>query len=204
MANIGIWPSQLKFRSMNFRQETKTKSTQTASGRVIRATTSTTRWACTIQFPVRSVAEHKTLQGFIALAQGPLNDFEIQLTDVSTSASSLAGSVNAGPTGNYSAGSTAIEIQTNQSSANVLKSGDVVRFANHSKVYMVTSDINTNVSGIATLNIQPALIEAVVTSEAITCSDVYFKMALANDIQEYNYRTDGFVEYEMDLIEVFG
>jgi hypothetical protein len=203
MANIGIFPAQLKFRSMNFKQETKTKITQTASGRTIRATGSTTRWSVTIQMPVRTIEEHKTLQGFIALTQGPLNDFEIVLTNISQSSGALGSSVSAGASGAHSAGDTSINIITNYGDATVLKSGDVVRFAGHSKVYMVTSDINTDSAGGAVLNIQPALIENVANLESMIVHNVPFKMALNNDVQEYNYRTDGFVEYEMDLIEVF-
>lgn len=188
---------------MNFKQETKTKVTQTASGRTVRATGSTTRWSVTIQMPVRSVEEHKTLQGFIALTQGPLNDFDIVLPNISQSSSALAGTVTTFVSGAHSAGDTTVNITSNHSNATIFKAGDVVRFNVHSKVYMITSDINTDSAGAAVLNIQPALIENLIDTEAMYVHNVPFKMALNNDVQEYNYRTDGYVEYEMDLIEVF-
>jgi len=193
---------------MNFKQETKTKVTQTASGRTVRATNSTTRWSVTIQMPVRTVTEHKTLQGFVALAQGPLNDFEIVLPEVSYSSSAVASTLICNTIGNHNAGRTDINIYANYNNTTILKQGDVIKFgdptlASHSKVYMVTTDINTDSAGYAILNIQPGLIEYVANSTPLTTNAVPFKMALNNDVQEYNYRVDGYVDYEMDLVEVF-
>jgi len=204
MAYIGIMPTAIKFRSMNFKQQTKTKITQTASGRTIRATGSTTRWSVTIQMPVRTIAEHKVLQGFLALTQGPLNSFNITLPGISENSSPVADSVTGGANAIHAPGDTSINITTNQGDATVLKAGDVVRFSGHNKVYMVTTDVNTDSAGYAVLNIQPGLVESVTYLESAVFNDVPFTMALNNDVQEYNYRTDGYVEYEMDLIEVFG
>lgn len=202
MANIGTFPSSPGFSAANFKQNTITKRTQTSSGRQIRSTNSTTLWSGTLVFPIMSQAEFRPIQAFIALAQGSLNEFDIVIPIVSTSQSANGATVTATVDGAHSAGDTTINIATDVNNGNVLKAGDIVRFANHTKVYMVTSDINTDTAGGAVLNIQPALTEALVDTESVTTNNVPFRMILSADEQEFNYRTDGLVSYEIDVEEV--
>ena len=51
MAYIGTFPTSPGFQSVNFSMNTSTKRTQAASGRIIRATNSTTVFGGTLQFP---------------------------------------------------------------------------------------------------------------------------------------------------------
>ena len=83
----------------------------------------------------------------------------------------------------------------------MLKAGDIVRFANHTKVYMATTDVNTDSAGLAVLNIKPALITALVDEEAVTTNNVPFRMIMSTDTQEFNYRTDNLIAYEIDIEE---
>ena len=66
---------------------------------------------------------------------------------------------------------------------------------------MASTDINTDSAGGAVLNIKPGLVEALTDEEGITSTNVPFRMILNNDVQEFNYRTDELVEYEIDVIE---
>lgn len=202
MAVIGTFPSSPGFSAANFKQNTITKKTQTASGRVIRATNSTTLWSGTLAFPVMSLAEFRPVQAFVALAQGPLNEFDIVIPTVSTSQADNPGTLTATVNGNQGAGATAVSISTNKNSTVVLKAGDVIRFTNHTKVYMVTADATTNGSGNVDVSIAPALVQNVSNTESITTTNVPFRMILSNDIQEFNYRTDNRIAYEIDVEEV--
>ena len=206
MAYIGNFPSSPGFTSANFRQNTLTKTTQTQSGRSIRITNSTTLWRATLAFPPMTQAEFRPVQAFIALAQGPLNEFDIVIPTVSQSQAALAGSLVASVDGDSAsanvAGDTTININTNLASSNALKAGDVVRFQNHTKVYMVTADVNTDSNGNAIMNIQPALVESVSNAETITTNNVPFRMHLVNDLQEFTYNTNQLVNYEIDVDEV--
>jgi hypothetical protein len=67
---------------------------------------------------------------------------------------------------------------------------------------MCTTDINTDGSNKATINIQPALVEDLSNAESVTVHNVPFRMILSNDVQEFQYRTDGLVNYEIDVEEV--
>lgn len=206
MAYIGNFPSSPGFVSANFKQNTLTKQTKTQSGRSIRTTSSTTLWSGTLTFPPMTQAEFRPIQAFVALAQGSLNEFDIVIPTVSQSQAALAGSliasVDGDSSGANSAGDTSININTNLAASNALKAGDVVRFQNHTKVYMVTTDVNTDANGNAIMNIQPALVEAVSNGETITTNNVPFRMILLNDLQEFQYGTNQLVNYEIDVDEV--
>lgn len=203
MAYVGNFPSSPGFSAANFRQNTATKKTTTQSGRQIRATNATTLWSGTLTFPVMNLTEFRPIQGFIALTQGSLNEFDVIIPIISESQSSNAGAATAAVDGAHTAGDTTIAVTTNLGGAgNILKAGDVIRFANHTKVYMCTSDINTDGAGDAIINIQPALVEDLVDTEVVTLDNVPFRMILSNDVQEFAYRTDGLVAYEIDVEEV--
>jgi hypothetical protein len=81
------------------------------------------------------------------------------------------------------------------------KAGDYIKFANHSKVYMVVSDV-TSSSNAATVTIEPPLTTALADNEAVTYDSVPFTVALKNDVQEFQIGQDAFFRYELDFIEV--
>lgn len=206
MAYIGNFPISVGTRAVNFKQNTATKKTETASGRIIRATNSTTIWSATLSFPTMTVAEFKPIQAFIARCQGSLNEFDIVLPTISTSTSSYVGSMNCYVTSDASAGATTLPVNSNVISDTLFKAGDVIRFGNHTKVYMVSTDINTDGGGNATLNITPALVNDVTSQESaggeqVIFSSVPFRMILTGDLQEFGYRNDGLVDYEIDIQE---
>ena len=202
MAYIGFFPEQPGFSAVNFKASTVTKATTTASGRSIRASNSTTLWQGTLAFPVMSQEEFRPIQAFVASCQGPLNEFDIVVPTVSTSQSPAASTATVAVNGNHSAGDFTIDVTTNKFSTTVLKAGDIIRFANHTKVYMVTSDATTSVAGDVNLSIVPALVESLSDSESVTVNNTPIRMILSNDTQEFNYRTDNLVAYEIDVEEV--
>jgi len=202
MANIGTFPSSPGFAAANFKQNNLTKRTQTASGRVVRSSNSTTLWSGTLAFPIMTQAEFRPIAAFVARAQGGLNDFDIVIPEVSKSTSTFNHSVaTLTTTASASAGDTSVDFNCGTGPTNVFKAGDLVRFANHTKVYMIAADVSSDASGDATMTITPALVEGVSNTENITSHDVPFRMILSNDLQEFNYRTDGLVAYEIDVEE---
>ena len=79
----------------------------------------------------------------------------------------------------------------------VLKAGDMVKFSNHSKVYMITADR----SGAGALAIQPALRVALTNDLVITYDNVPFTVRLNNDVQSYSLESASLLDYEVDFIE---
>lgn len=60
------------------------------------------------------------------------------------------------------------------SAQTVLKAGDFIKFTNHSKVYQITADATCDVSGNATLTIEPELQTSPADNEAIVTNPVPF------------------------------
>lgn len=204
MAYIGFFPVTNGFTAVRFRQSTITKKTETASGRITRATNAVTKWKGTLTFPPVAYDNFLAVQAFVARCQGALNEFDLVIPEISTHNPHTEQLTYV--SADASAGSTSVSIiSDNVNKTNLLKAGDVFRFPNHTKVYMVTEDVATDGAGAGTIQFTPALVTAVPTDSAgdtIIVKDVPFRMILSNDIQEYGYRNDGYVEYEIDVEEV--
>lgn len=92
------------------------------------------------------------------------------------------------------------------SQTGVAKAGDLVRFGTGKKVYTVTADANSNVSGEATVSIQPPLLESPGDGDAVSvhksAGGIDFSVALGSD--ELQIDLNHCVKYgiQVDLVEV--
>lgn len=197
----GNFPVGEGFISANFRSNNITKRSQTASGRYIRETNATTLWSVTLATPALTQAQARPIQAYITRCRGGINEFDIILPEISYSVADSAYHSTVLTCANTAAGSTAVDFTSAANNATVIKAGDVVRFSNHTKVYMAITDITTDGSGNGTLNIEPALIEAVTTSHTITHNAVPFRMIMDEDIQEYIYTLEGYMAFELEMVE---
>ena len=206
MAYIGFFPTSPGFQAINFKMNSQTRKTATASGRISRATNSTTIFSSVLRYPSMSLSEFLPVQAFLSRCQGGLNEFDVVMPTISQNSLGIS-DVNAVVSSSKAAGVTQVSITSSKNSTKILNPGDVIRFPNHTKVYMVTDDagVTTDGGGAATINIEPALITAISADSAlgyITTDNVPFRMILNNDIQELGYRVDGLIDYELDVTEV--
>lgn len=204
MAYIGNWPTSPGINSVNFRQNSVTKRTQAQSGRTIRTGVFSTQWQATVQYPILSQTEFRPIQAYVGIAQGGVNEFDIILPSISYTTSTVTG-LTATALTSYSAGTRTIQLNTNYSGGDyILKAGDFIRFANHTKVYMVLADVGISGGSIsASFNIEPPLYANVTGTEAVTTTAVPFRMILSDDVQEWQYNTTGFINYNFDMEEVY-
>jgi len=211
MASIGAFngsssilsnATPIKFRAVNFKQQNEVAVTKTASGRIIRSTAATTLFKGTLELVSLTVSDFKQIQGFIAKAKTSVNDFTIEIPEISfRTATDNVGTVTV--QGSFGQGSTSVNVTTDQGNINAtaLKMGDVIKFSGHSKVYMATEDAVMDSAGFA-IAFEPALVLQVSTSETVTYDNVPFKVIMSSDLQEYQYNVDGTVNYRMDVEEV--
>lgn len=206
MALIGNYPTTPGFQAVNFKTISNTRQTTSLSGRRVRLSTAGTRFSATISYPPLTVAEFMPVQAIIAQCQGSLNSFDIILPTISyTKITNWQGQILVN--GNQSQGDTTISVRaydtdsTVAESRTILNAGDVIRFASHTKVYMATQDITTDGTGVATIDITPALFEDIVDGTEVTHDAVPFRMTLERDVQEFKYDNSGFVGYELDVLE---
>ena len=86
--------------------------------------------------------------------------------------------------------------------ATIGKAGDYVKFANGTKVYMLTADALANGSGQANLAIEPALYAGVTAGEAVILDNVPFTVAFAADLHETPIEPPLLYSWDCELVEV--
>jgi len=206
MAYIGSWPTTIGFKSVDFETITSTRVTETQSGRALRLATANSKFGVKIVYPRVMPDDFRSIQAFATLAQGSLNNFDITLPNISYTRGGYPNQTMY-VTAAKAIGSTQIDIYSDAgTNITVLKAGDVVRFENHTKVYMVTADTTIDGSSVGTLNITPGLQTAIEDDSAggntqVTVNAVPFRMFINGDQQSFKYQTDESVTYEFSLVE---
>jgi hypothetical protein len=189
----GTFPSSPGFTAVNFRTANYNLSSTSLSGRTQVRAIGSQRWEFTVELPVMDRSEYGALHAFIMKQRGMLESFQIVLPIISMQSGDASGSKTVN--GALSVGATTVNLH---GGSGTLKAGDVFKFAGHNKVYMFTADRNGN----GNVTFEPPLTTAVTNNEGLVITSVPFTVRINNDVQEYNYATDGTVSYEIDMIEV--
>lgn len=189
----GQLPTTPVARSAKINSQQNTIVSVTASGRKQARQIDGQRFSITLQYPPMSRSEFSPIKAFIMKQRSQLENFTI----IPPTESNAQGTASGTPTGTASVGATSITLGGTGTGS--LLAGDYIKFANHSKVYMVVTD-NLDIST-GSLTIEPPLRSAV-SGTNITFDNVPFTVSLTNDIQEYNIGTTNLYAYELDVIEV--
>lgn len=87
------------------------------------------------------------------------------------------------------------------SSAGVLKGGDFIRFAGHTKVYKVTAVADADTWGNVTLAIQPALTAPITPGQTITVADVPFTVSLDGPVGDMEWDDNVWIRPALRFVE---
>lgn len=189
----GTFPTSVGFRSVVINSERSNFRSQSMSGRTTVRNVGGQRWAINVTLPAMKRATFAPVAAFIEQQKSGSESFQIKIPVYGDQSGNASGSILTSTTG--SAGDTSIAID---GISGTLKAGDFFKFANHNKVYMITSDL----TGAGTLNFQPELAASVANNEALTYTEVPFTVRLASDVQTYDVGVDSLASYEFDLVEV--
>lgn len=85
----------------------------------------------------------------------------------------------------------------------LLKAGDIVKFSNSTKVYMLTQDVNSDVSGNATLYLNTSVVTSPIDNSTVSTSNIAFTVRLKSNIQEYATNNVNHFTYELVVTEAF-
>jgi len=195
------YPTAPPFRGIDLKFKDPTTVFRAQSGKRISRKVGGQYWMLTLSYPPLRDSEFSPVRGAIAKARGMYETFTVIPPNLATpNGTQTADTVVATST---AIGNTTVPI-TGATVGATLKAGDVVKFSNHTKVYMITDDSIADGLGAATLNIIPPLITAVVaTTTTVKHSNVPFNVALSNDMQSMKTDVAGFNTYELDVEEVF-
>jgi hypothetical protein len=174
----GAFPiSTAKFESLGIKSIQNTIISKSVSGKKLARQIDGQRWGFTARVITAKRSDvYGDLMAFIVKQRSGKENFTIIPPEVEDARGTASGT----PNGTASAGDTSITL--GGTGTGTLKAGDMIKFANHSKVYMVVADQSDISTG--TLTIEPPLTTAVSSSD-ITYDNVAFTVHLTNDVQEF-------------------
>ena len=205
----GQLPTSPVFNAMNFSNEVNTLLSISDSGRRFARQIDNQRWKFTCRYTYLTRAEFAPILAFITKQKGQKETFTIIPPKIKDALGSETTSIAVN--GSHTAGDSTIAIDGfNADSAGSLKAGDFIKFASHTKVYMVVSDVTPS-SNAATVTIEPPLIEALANDSTVTYDDVPFTVYLTSNVQQNSLgisasnlsTTNDLYNYEFDVCEAF-
>ena len=181
----GAFPiSSSKFETMNFKSIQNTIISKSDSGKRLARQVDGQRWGFTVSIITGTRSSvYGELMAFIVKQRSGKETFTIVPPELEDARGSETGSVLVN--GNQSAGDTTIAMDAFAGDgAGRFKAGDLIKFASHTKVYMVVSDV-TSSSNAATVTIEPPLVADIADDSGVTYDDVAITVYLTSDIQEF-------------------
>ena len=202
----GAFPiSSAKFETLGIKSIQNTIISKSDSGKRLARQIDGQRWGFTVSIITGTRSGvYGELMAFIVKQRSGKETFTIVPPEIEDARGSETGSVLVN--GNQSAGDTTIAMDGfGGDGAGRFKAGDFIKFASHTKIYMVVSDV-TSSSNAATVTIEPPLVADIVNNSAVTYDDVAFTVHLTNDVQEFGAvgsDKDGGIlyKYEFDVEE---
>jgi len=197
----GQLPTTPVFNAFNFKDESNTLISISDSGRRFARKIDNQRWKFTCKYTNLSRAEFAPILAFITKQRGQKETFTVIPPKIKDALGSETTTISVN--GAHTAGDTTIAIDGfNADSAGSLKAGDFLKFASHTKVYQVVSDVTPS-SNAATVTIEPPLIEALTNDSTVTYDAVPFTVYLTSSVQSYSMGINNLYNYEFDVCEAF-
>jgi hypothetical protein len=197
----GQFPTSPNFRSLNFKDNRPTLLNQTLSGKKQVRQIGSQYFSFTVQMPPLQQEKAQEVFAFLQKQKGSFEDFTIVAPLDNLGAGKAETDIQV--VGAHTSGDATIALDgftANQTGA--LKAGDLVKFAGHSKVYMVQNNIDADGTGALTLQISPNLITTLADNEAVTVNKPSFTVYLESNEIMYSTDASGFYSISFDVREV--
>jgi hypothetical protein len=201
----GTFPLQAGFTTTNFSSQTTSRVTVSVSGKTQRIKTGQQFFTFKLKSPKMTRLQVDADFSFIAAQDGQVESFTIVPPVISSSKGTASGTVtvvnatSSAPVLSLAAGSKNVGVS---GGSGTLKKGDLIKFSNHDKVYMLTEDVNLDGSTVDQLSFYPPLTTALTGGgQTITYNSVPFKVYLNSDTATFSTSTDGLHQYEISVNE---
>jgi len=193
------------FTAMELQTNTRSRLTESISGQTQRLKSGAQYWSFKLKSPPLSRSDFNAIYSFIVQQDGQVEAFTVVPPVISSTTGTAAGTVTvadvntADPLMGTSAGSSSVGVS---GGTGTLKKGDLIKFSNHNKVYMLTEDVDLDGSTVDQVSFYPPLVESVTGgATTITYNSVPFTVFFNNDQISYELLTDGLYRYEIDVRE---
>lgn len=145
------------------------------------------RWYLKLVYGPMSKDEWNPIVGFIDEQAGQYEKFSVVIPGKETPRGLVSGATQVN--GAHAAGLQQVALKNLPLSINgVFKTGDLVTFASHLKVYEITRDANSDGAGLATVYLNCPLFTALINNEALTWQNVSMKVAAIADTFEREWK----------------
>jgi hypothetical protein len=193
-------PTTPPFQTVDLKSNHRTLVARTHSGRRSARQVDGHFWSFTAVYPRLPRDEFMPVFAFTAKMKGRFQTFDVIPPDLATPRGAASGTPVVD-----GASQTGDQLATrgwDASVTGIMKAGDILRMAGHTKVYMVVEDADSDGSGNATLRIEPELVESPADGESIQVANVPLRVAMSSDTREYAVRPPVIYTYEFDCEEV--
>lgn len=203
----GTYPSSPVFESIDFQINTPSQTVESFSGLLRRIGMNVQFYTFSAKYSSLTRRDFVPVLAFLSAQSGPVDSFQIVLPEISypkgTNYASIGTPVVAGSA--LVAGAKTCTISgLVADKSQILRAGDMFKFANHTKCYMVVNDVDSDGSGQATLNFSGGLVSGVPLGTGITTTAVPFTVCLDGPIQEYSVGNGGISTMSVGFREVWG
>ena len=198
----GAFPiSTSKFQTLGIRSTQNTIISKSISGKKLARQVDNQRFSFTAQIITAKRSDvYGELMAFIMKQRSSKENFTIIPPEIEDARGTETGTVLVN--GVHTVGDTTIAMDGFAGDgAGRFKAGDFLKFASHTKVYMVVEDA-TSSSNASTVTIEPPLISALADNSVVTYDNVSFTVHLTNDIQEFGVvgaDKDGNLLYQFEV-----
>jgi len=195
----GTFPTTIKPSSLSLQDNRPNLINQSVSGKRVTRKYGSQFFTLDITLPPLSKDDAMDVFAFLKKQQNSFDkfDFTYPITNRGANRTQTDIVVN----GSHSVGDNTIALSGfDASTTDVLKAGDIIKFANHDKVYMLASDLDSDGSGNGTATISPSIISTLANSEAVTVDSPNFKVYLNSDVL-YTTNTSGLFSISFSLRE---
>lgn len=197
------------FTTIDLQSKTRSRFTESISGQTQRIKIGAQYWTFKLKSPPLSRADFNSIFSFVVQQDGKVESFTVVPPVISNTTGTMTGTMtvssvsSADPLMSTSAGSSAVGVVEDSTANGTLKKGDLIKFSNHNKVYMITEDFTlSNDSSVQPLNFYPPLVESVVGgTTTITYNSVPFRVFFETDDVGYTLQTDGLYRYDINVRE---
>lgn len=189
------------FNNMTMRSINPTRVTTAINGIEQRSAIGSQYYQFTADFRNLNQADQRKLMAFIDEMRGPLTAFDLPLPDyLGDSTGAFTGTVTLAA--DAAIGATTVSITSAAADGvTVFKAGDLLRFATHTKVYTVKTDV-VAAAGNETVTLSQPLRAAVTNGGTVTHQNVNASVRFSQDIQEFFVGANEYANFSLEFNEV--
>ena len=202
----GAFPiSSAKFETLGIKSIQNTIISKSVSGKKLARQIDNQRFGFTVRIVTGTRSDvYGELMAFIMKQRSSKENFTIIPPEIEDARGNETNTVLVN--GVHAVGDTTIAMDGHHNdNPHAFKAGDFIKFASHSKVYMIVADVQAS-SNASTVTIEPPLLQTVADDSIVTYDNVPFTVHLTTDIQEFGVSgadNDGklYYEYQFDVEE---